>query len=888
MLDARTGKPLAFANVLVIGTTLGGISQADGRFTIKAVPSGAHEVQASFMGYGVERQSVTVPPEGSAEVEFRLRETIARKEKEVVVTAERPLVDVKATSTVRAYNADEISAMTVEPTLDSVVEQQPGVTRVNNQIHIRGGRSDETLFIIDGVQMRDLIGGESDGANISARSVAEVAVMTGSFEAKYGQALSGVVDAKTKDGTEEFDGWLGYTTDRLTGERETDIWEFELGGPMLLLRPLLRPLGSAEQRQPTFYLSVGVELENGYLPAIDDLPGDPGLRSGYSDRLPGGSQRYGSFFTPRVNNSWRVNYKTAWKASSAHKFSLSLAKSLSFNPGFYTADVSEIDRSRINYPWAYRDVWDRYYTSTRDQNTLALTWNHTVARSLVHTAKLARYFTATHKDVGGKRWDEYDAGDSLLVTRPDPYFRVAAEGDAPDYRDRFSRTWSLDSDWVWRWRRHDVKWGWRGQYETVQYFSVSTPSVSSARPLGKEYDLFKVTPNTGSFYLQDAVEQEGLIAKFGLRYDYWFPGEQVERLYRERRGLIASAETEREWLNDTSGLFGHRFKGHLSPRIEVSHPITDRDNLFFNYGHFSQRPNYFYVYAKSGTQSAEEFPRIGNPNLNPEISVQYELGAQHTFRREMALKVSLYYKDIYDYPTSTTIQLGESGTTRSSYFVYYNLDYARSRGLEVEWRRRGAGRSSWMASYTYSVTKGKGSDPNNLALIRATGGDARDTELDEVYMWWNRPHKLTLSFDYRTAAGDHGARPMGLPLPDDLSFNLYYLLQSGYAYTPADIFGASTGPDYSENGPYEQALNGTLRKGFRAAGRRFEATLQGWNLTDHRTVQGIDRVTGDVPRLGEGSLANSTSSPEWLRGLVSNPANRSAPRSIRLGLGVEL
>jgi len=535
-----------------------------------------------------------------------------------------------------------------------------------------------------------------------------------------------------------------------------------------------------------------------------------------------------------------------------------------------------------------RYVWDRYYTSTRDQNTLALTWNHALSPRLIHTAKLTRYFTATHKDVAGKRWDEYDLGDSLLVVRPDPYFRVDAEGDATDYRDRYSRTWSLDSDWIWRWRKHDIKWGWRGQYETVQYFSVNASSVSSARPLGKEYDLFNVTPNTGALYLQDAIEQEGLIAKFGVRYDYWFPGEQVERLYREQSSLIASEETEREWLNDTHPLFGHRFKGHLSPRIEVSHPITDRDNLFFNYGHFSQRPNYFYVYAKSGTQSAEEFPRIGNPNLNPEISVQYELGAQHTFRQDMALKVSLYYKDIYDYPTSTTIQLGESGTTRSSYFVYYNLDYARSRGLEVEWRRRGGSRASWMASYTYSVTKGKGSDPNDLALIRASGGDARDTELDEVYMWWNRPHKLTLSYDYRIARGDHGARPLGFSLPDDLSLNLYYLLQSGYAYSPVDSFGSPTGPEFSENGPYEQTLNGTLRKGFSLAGRRFEATLQGWNLTDHRTVQGIDRVTGELPQIGEGSLANSTASTDWLHGLVSNPAYRSAPRSVRLGLGVEL
>ncbi len=893
--NQKTGRGLSYANVLVTGTTLGANTREDGSFLIRAVPPGEQNLQVSYMGYDPEFRSVLVLAGDTVRVAVALRETVVREEKEVIVVAERPLVDVKRASTTRSFNADELKAMTLEPSLESVVEQQPGVTKDNKQIHIRGGRAEETLFIIDGVQMRDLISGDSKGSSVSARSMAEVNIITGGFDAKYGQALSGVVDAKTKEGGEAYAGYLGYTTDRLWGDEQQDFYEFELGGPLGILQPVLRPLGGRGQERPTFYVNLGVELRNSYLPGIDDLPGKRRLRSNYEDGLPGGSMTYGEFFYPRANNDWRLGLKTAWKASAVDKFSVGVNKSLSFDQGFDDSDVASVNRNVVNYAWSWRDTFDHYYTSTHDQNSASITWNRALGAGLSHQLKVTRYFSSTHKDVAGKRWDQYALADSAIFDRVEPYFRIAAEGDAPSYSDRWTKTWSGDSDWIRKWKRHDLRWGLHSQYEVVQYLSLDASTVSRERPLGKEFDLFRVTPNTGALYVQDRMEYEGLVAGVGLRYDYWFPGEQVERLYRERRSLIATDETIAEWKRDTNSLFGRRYKGHLSPRIEVSHPITDKDNLFFNYGHFTQRPPYFYVYAKSGSQSAEEFPRIGNPNLNPEVSVQYELGAGHTFRHDMAFKVSMFYKDIYDYPTSATITLADRTTTRSSYFVYFNRDYARSRGIEVELKKNKAGgRISWNASYTYALVKGKSSDPNNLALVRATGGDARETNLDEEYMWWNRPHKLTVWFDYKIAKGDRTARLARVRLPEELSLNLYWLIMSGRAYTPQDRFGSDTGPAYSRNGPMETTLNGSLRKGFRFAGHHWEVSLQGWNLTNHRTVLVIDPVSGDRYQMGKGSLWNvytsglSPSTIAWYAARYADPSMRSAPRNVRLGLGVDL
>lgn len=884
--DAKSGQPLGYANVSVVGTTLGAFSQEDGTFLIASVPAGPHEILVSFIGYENQSRSVIVAEGQTSQADFRLKGTVVKTEKEVLIQAERPLVDVKRASTTRVYDENELKTLTIEPSLDSVVEQQPGVTKDNNQIHIRGGRSDETLYIVDGVQMRDLLSGDSRGGNISARSVAEVTIITGGFDAKYGQALSGVVEARTKEGTEEYRGYVGYNTDRLTGDRETDIVEVQLGGPLPLFHHLLRPIGTREQGRPTFFVSLGAELENGYLPAIDDVPGGK-LSSSYRDDF-FGKHRYSDFFYPRSANDWRVLFKSAWKASASHKFTLALNKTLSFDQGFNDSDPSEVNRNVNHYPWNYQGGFDRYYTVTRDQNSLSLTWIHSVTPSLVDNVKLTRYFSSRHQDVAGKTWNEYTiiAVDSL-AGGDRPFFKD--QGDASSYRDQYIETWSLDSDWAYKWRKHDLRWGARTQHETVQYLSLDARTVSVARPLGREFDLFRVTPTTGGLYVQDRLEYEGLVASYGLRYDYWFPGRQVERLYERKDRLTINEQTAREWDRATYEIFGRRFKGHLSPRVQVSHPITERDHLFFNYGHFSQRPPYFYVYAKSSSQSSEEFPRIGNPNLNPEISVQYELGAGHSFRRDMAAKISLFQKDIYDYPTTATVELSDRTTTRSSYFVYFNRDYARARGVELELRRRFGGRSSWAAAYSYSIVKGKGSDPNRLALVRSTGGDARETSLDEEFMWWNRPHKLTLWMDYRVAEGEKDARLLGMNVPADWSLNLYYLIQSGRAYTPIDAFGnATSATEYSRNGSPESTCNGTVTKGFRAGGRRFEVSLQAWNIFDYRTALVLDPMTGKAYSLDRGSLANSTVNEVYLANQYSDPSMRSAPRNIRLGFGVEL
>jgi hypothetical protein len=81
VVEDRTGTPLSYTNVAVVGTNLGAITAADGSFKINGIPLGRQTIQASYLGYQTERTEVVVTSGVTARVDFRMKETVAKKEK---------------------------------------------------------------------------------------------------------------------------------------------------------------------------------------------------------------------------------------------------------------------------------------------------------------------------------------------------------------------------------------------------------------------------------------------------------------------------------------------------------------------------------------------------------------------------------------------------------------------------------------------------------------------------------------------------------------------------------------------------------------------------------------------------------------------------------------
>src|SRR6056297_862039 len=167
--------------------------------------------------------------------------------------------------------------------------------------------------------------------------------------------------------------------------------------------------------------------------------------------------------------------------------------------------------------------------------------------------------------------------------------------------------------------------------------------------------MYRVFPISGAGYIQDRIIFEGMIVNIGLRYDYWFPGKYIEDAV-ENEDLFTITQAGREkFKEETNSFFGHRYKAHLSPRIGISHPVTDQDVLYFNYGHFSQLPTYSYVYAKLNSSSNSTYSLIGNPNLDPKTTVSYELGIKHKLAAQQAIEFKAFYKDMFNYETAASI-----------------------------------------------------------------------------------------------------------------------------------------------------------------------------------------------------------------------------------------
>jgi len=208
----ETGDPLIGCNIIVDGSSFGASAGLEGDYFITGLPPGNYSVTATMIGYQALRKTdVMVSLDLTTPLDFDLGTQILESGEVVTVTAERPLVVKDLTSSASHISAEELAAMPVE-TFNDVLSMQAGVV----DGHIRGGRSGETLYMIDGIPVTDPYDG-SMAVDVENASIQELQLITGAFNAEYGQAMSGVVNIVTKDGNDEFE-WnvMGYAGDHLS------------------------------------------------------------------------------------------------------------------------------------------------------------------------------------------------------------------------------------------------------------------------------------------------------------------------------------------------------------------------------------------------------------------------------------------------------------------------------------------------------------------------------------------------------------------------------------------------------------------------------------------------------------------------------------------------
>ncbi|HET9326956.1 MAG TPA: TonB-dependent receptor [Candidatus Eisenbacteria bacterium] len=711
------GTPFPGVEVMVLGTRVGAITDADGRFRLTGVAVGPHQVRARSFGFTPQVTRVSINAGATATVHFQMEADAApvRELPEVEVLGKRR--DLGSVNTKHQKTGDELRDM---PGIDSymqAMEHAPGVVVDASGLHVRGSRSDEVKVRVNDIEMTNALSGENVGlANLA---VSEVTLHAGNMEAEFGGALSGIIAVNTREGTERFSGELRWDTDRYGDPTKTfnhfDRVTFALGGPTMV-------------RDLTYFMTYEGSFQNLYPHARVTTP----------------QQTLWDFISlgNRQSNQIHTNFKLAYRLNARHKVTLEAIRNRSsYTPyehmwsrsGFVqvTSDTVHVtgqpDQYRTRYgQWSATPLDSTYkainmpdHVPTENDRFASLTavWTNQLSNTAAWTTRISSIAFDHLTSVGRKQpWDywvstpEYWDGN----TENDLFF--ATHGDYPVYSERQAATWVVKSDFSSSGiKGHTLKTGFEARYNRVRNLGIQIPNGdNNGLPGAVRSDFLNENPE-GAWYAQDRWEFEGMILNAGLRFDFFTPGAQIA---------------------DRDLPSGRRYKQQLSPRLGIAYPISDKDALSFNYGWTYQTPARNYVFENRGL-SATVATR-GNPDLEPETNVAYQAAVQHLFTRDVSGQFAVFFRDIYGLITvrDDRDQFGNQITR------YVNRDYASARGFEASITKSFSHKFSAEINYTYQIASGVASDPRQAQQFY-TGGRLY-LPISELPLAWDQRNTLSL------------------------------------------------------------------------------------------------------------------------------------------------
>jgi len=906
IIDIKSGEALPGVNIILKGTYYGAATDINGKFKINNISVGTYNVTISLIGYKtVEYTGINIVSNKTKELDVKLEETVLTLGQDVIVIGDKPLLDVEETQSKKTISKDELDVAVLENITD-VVSQQSGVVTSDNSIHIRGGRSYENAFLLDGVSVQDPLSGTGFGLQLSANAIEEVEVITGGYNAEFGQATSGVVNVRTREGGNYYSGTITYKRDNL-GERtsyhvfNTDVLEANFSGPEPITSFILPALGLKIPGEITFfgnfYGGITDGITQGYYKATANQV--------YSTTF------HGNKFAPRAENSWFWLGKLTYKYSPTLKFYYSYNQSVNINQNSQSLQSNlEYVEPSPGYQYAFQNILDNANTFTHNNiyHTFGIT--HTVSPKMFYELKLSSFFTNLRADANGLNWYQYTEPKDI-VSFPVEYYNLNRDtigiipgdgfwdvGNPYTWRDHYVQEYSVRGDLTNFFdEKNKFKAGFNFQFQEMQVIDIYKPWVGE---LGLNNDIYKVYPAVGSFYAQDNINFSGMILNFGMRFDYWFPGKYVDDAVENPAVVTIPDAVRKAYKENTFGWFGNRrWKGRLSPRLGISHPVSDNQTLFFSYGHFSKWPNPQFIYAKLNPLNAQSsFQKFGNPNLNPETTVAYELGIKTQFSLDDVLTITAYYKDIFDYVNTRTAIIKSARFSTQSFITYVNSDYARSRGLELEYKKRIGKWFNGTASFSYAIVTGKSSSADEGVLVLQ--GDLQES-IKEEFVPWDRPVTVSLNTSFYVEKGSplFGFAPGIL---DDYNLYLRFFFQSGKRYTPAVFTGSVDAQGRKEYEFVRNERNGKVgddwfwidlnfEKYFELANLKLSVFVEINNLLDTKNSAIINPVTGKAYEYGD-DLPGSYNDPRYpdLQAPISaypfNPARYLTKRNIKFGFSL--
>jgi outer membrane receptor protein involved in Fe transport len=859
VFDKKTNEALIGVILILVDSRMGANSDLEGNYFIINIPPGVYDIKASLIGYApVLIKSVRVSVDQTTKIDFDMTEQ-SHQVNDIVVTAERAMVRKDLTSTETKVNGDIIALLPVDD-VQSVVNLQAGVV----DGHFRGGRSNEVKYLIDGVSVNDAYSGNST-LEAEVNSIQEIQVLTGTFNAEYGEALSGVVNQITKIAGDKIAGSISaYSGDYFSPRKDlfpninrldpSQIYNFQgnVSGPVPGTGSLLN-----------FFLSGRYLNDDGYI---------------FGRRM----------FNPHDSSNFSANDPKDWYigATGDNKYvsmnydkRMTLQGKLSFNVGGGGRGIVLNGLYQDNQYRTYNNLFtldpDGDYTYYQKSYMGSVNYTLVLNNSAfidflgsVFVSKYQQYVFENPFDPG------YVNPDRLSDVSGNAFYTGGTENwqfnrTTTTYTAKTELTWQINNT-------HQFKTGIEVELHNLDYldYQIIINASNQYKPVlptpgSFNYNSYNTQPYQLAYYIQDKIELDYLVVNVGLRFDYFEP----DGSYLKNPDNIAALDGLQPPFPD-SLMAKSKPKYQFSPRIGISYPITDKGAIHISYGHFFQIPPFEYLYLNPNFRIplTGNFPNnigttIGNTDLQPQQTVMYEIGLQQELTPVIGVTLTAYYKDIRNL-------LGSEIHIKNNFLKFsklINVDYGAVKGFTVSFEKRFSDGFSANLDYTFQIAKGDASDPNE-AFNNAQANPPIETNKQLVPLDWDRRHSLNFTF----TAG----------VPGNFIVSAIGKLGSGLPYTPS-LINQRTGLENSDNKPAYFDVDLFLTKYLELSGIQFSVFLKIYNLFD--TANEIN-VFGDTGRAGYTlELTRAQEAPRGVNTLqefFTRPDFYSAPRQITLGAAV--
>ena len=861
--DATTGEGLPGASVVIVGrieagqeielTSLqGSVTDEEGRYFILNVRPGRYIVQASYVGFQTEkRKPVQVQVGLTATENFTLNEATFEGE-EVVVVAEKSMITMDLTSSSSKLSGEQLDNLPIE-NLQDALEIQAGVTTdLGGGLHIRGGRSSEIQYYVDGIAIANPFN-NALAVPVENNAIEELEVISGTFNAEYGQALSGIVNIVTKEGSERFLGNVQVQMGDFLSTNNDIFFNIDDVNPMsqqyfegFLSGPII-------PNRLSFFVSGKVsQLDNWLAGQRRFLPSDSASFAGGNPdewRIPESGD--GAIVSMNPTQSYSGQAKLTARITDKLKLSYNLLGNQSESQGYSHFFKLNPDAVPTTFTTSFNHI---------------LKIDHTLGQKAFYTLSLAYYQNDSDRYVYENPRDERYA--SLFGRGNQPSNVFSTGGLAGDHFYRNSDTYAGRLDFTTQINHSNlIKMGAEVRYhdlnEEFLLIDVDPNRYGSYEPqipplTSVSHNLFNRNPIEISGYIQDKIEIQDLIVNVGVRFDYFDPQSVQPTDFTDPSNRIFPRSAEEAFETVPT-------KTQISPRLGLAFPITERGVIHASYGQFFQIPEFERLYENPDFEVVGNVSSfIGNANLDAQRTDMYEIGLQQQLTEFMAIDVTMFYRDVRNLLGSTLFE-----TIRGEiYGRYSNSDFGSVRGVtlaaDVEVREYGF---SAGFDYTYQVAKGVASDPRQ-AFFDVQGRNQSAVTL--LPLNWDLRHSANLFMNWSQ---------------NDLGASLITRINSGFPFTPAELLRQSQLVELRNGARYRGTFAVDLRafKRFTIGRLRPEVFVKVENLFDSIRRDFLPRID---PLEIDAHTNTGLDVVNTREEIALNPAIQPVPREIKVGFRV--